>query len=159
MGTRTPLEVRFWSKVEKSDGCWVWTGLKDHWGYGKIGVSIAPDRSGQRMERAHRVSFRLAHGRDPDPDLFVCHRCDNPSCVRPDHLYEGTHEQNMADMIDRGRETSGTRNAQAKLTTEQVQEIRRRRDAGDRIQKVADDFGVSISQVSRIHHGQRRVKR
>jgi hypothetical protein len=83
--------ARFWPKVRKDRGCWVWTGATTTTGYGRL--------SGQP---AHRLSWEIHHGPIP-AGLFVCHRCDNPGCVRPDHLFLGTHEANMADMVAKGR--------------------------------------------------------
>jgi hypothetical protein len=92
MRTR-PAHVRFWEHVEKlpDDGCWVWTGSRLQSGYGTF------DKG-----RAHRFSYALANGPIPD-GLHICHRCDNPPCVRPDHLFAGTRVDNMQDAIAKGR--------------------------------------------------------
>lgn len=92
------LEERFWSKVNQSDECWTWTASKDDKGYGKIGL---PGRKGWGF--AHRVSYSLEHGVELTPDQKVLHRCDNPPCVRPDHLFLGTAADNAADMVAKGR--------------------------------------------------------
>lgn len=91
------LEDRFWSKVDKSagpQGCWVWTGSIATNGYGLFTVN-------DRTRRAHRVSFRLFHGYESP--LLVCHHCDNPPCVNPAHLFEGTKSDNGLDMSAKGR--------------------------------------------------------
>src|SRR6185312_3623765 len=86
----------FWSHVHKSDGCWEWTGARTKKGYGVFG------RTGVKCRtiKAHRAAFLITHGHLP---VYVLHRCDNPPCVRPDHLYEGTAAENTSDMISRRR--------------------------------------------------------
>lgn len=85
---------RFWSKVEKSDGCWVWRGSLNWDGYGQA-------RFMGSTRRANRIAWFLEHGEWPT--LQVLHRCDNPGCVRIEHLFLGTHADNMADMARKGR--------------------------------------------------------
>lgn len=94
-GLREPLADRFWRFVEKSGGCWLWLGSRIPAGYGHIKVS-------GRTVMAHRVAFELTHGPIED-GLWVLHRCDNPSCVNPAHLYTGDRAQNMKDAHERGR--------------------------------------------------------
>jgi hypothetical protein len=88
---------RFWLQVVKTDGCWLWTGAIDSNGYGKFALP----RPWRRVA-AHRVSFALHNG-ELEPGKFVCHACDNPPCVRPDHLFLGTQSDNMRDMLRKGR--------------------------------------------------------
>lgn len=95
-----PLEDRFWEKVQKNseDGCWRWTAALNENGYGVI-------RTGGKTPGntlAHRLSYRIHYNVDPG-DLDVCHRCDTPSCVNPNHLFLGTHKENMHDSINKGR--------------------------------------------------------
>lgn len=96
-GGRWPgtTEERFWARVDRGDGCWEWRGCKKRNGYGWVGV---------RKEQwvAHRLAWTFVNGPIPT-GLHVCHRCDNPSCVRPDHLFIGSHADNMADMKAKGR--------------------------------------------------------
>lgn len=104
---RTPLEARFWSRVRKLEsGCWEWTGCRYGAGYGVIGRGGF--RGGQTP--AHRVSWMIHRGDIPD-GLLVCHTCDNPPCVNPDHLFLGTHTDNAHDAKRKGRLSNGERHA------------------------------------------------
>lgn len=92
----------FWAKVKTGPGCWVWTGARtrsadrNRGSYGTFGA-------GGKARFAHRWIFQVLKGVVLDKKIFVCHRCDNSLCVRPDHLYAGTAKQNMADMVKRSR--------------------------------------------------------
>jgi hypothetical protein len=98
---RKTLEEFFWSRVIKTDGCWLWTGRIAHWGYGDIQL-----HAGARHLLAHRASWIIHHGSIPNK-MFVCHTCDNPPCVRPDHLFLGSHTDNMRDAAAKGRMKHG----------------------------------------------------
>lgn len=96
----TPVPERFWAKVHVTDGCWEWQASTRQSGYGQFYV---PGPNGEKlMEQAHRVSYMLTFGDIPD-GLHVCHACDNPLCVNPDHLWLGTRNDNMQDMARKGR--------------------------------------------------------
>lgn len=141
------LKSRFWSKVDKRgpDDCWQWTGALNEHGYGVL----RPE--GQRhgpCVKAHRVSAELA-GMDIT-DAVVCHRCDNPPCVNPVHLFVGSQADNVRDMHVKGRGNLGSRNGQARLTEQQVREIRARAAAGEQQKVLAREFGVAPITVSNI---------
>lgn len=106
------IAERFWSWVDKAGPvvradlgpCWVWTGGRRK-GYG----AFRHAESGvDAVEEAHRFAYRTTRGAVPD-ELYVCHRCDNRSCVNPDHLFLGTHDDNMRDMVGKGRQKNGPR--------------------------------------------------
>jgi len=145
---KTAVVDRFWSKVEKADGCWLWTAYCGKWGYGSFCV-------GDSMVLAHRVSYELAYGPIPD-GLDVLHRCDNPPCVRPEHLFLGTDLDNARDMDSKGRRrpSPGERNGNSKLSYEQVTEIRGLYAGGGwSWRKLARQFGVSHHQIGLIVRG------
>ena len=98
-----PLAERFWPKVQKGDGCWIWTAGGDRTtGYGRIRIGTR----GTLQALAHRVAWELTYGPVPE-GLIVCHHCDNPRCVRPDHLFVGTYVDNMRDAEAKGRMQHG----------------------------------------------------
>jgi hypothetical protein len=145
----------FWSRVDKSGECWLWQGAQSGTGYGTINVR----RGGKNIcLKAHRVSWEWANGPVP-PGAWVLHECDTKLCVRPAHLHLGDRAANAAEAAERGRIASGaahwskrlpesrargTHNGQAKLSTGQVLEARRRyADGGITLRKLALEHGVS----------------
>lgn len=162
METRTKPKrgADFWEYVDKAGDCWVWTGTRDANGYGRVSAVRYGFSAGPKL--AHRIAWFLTHG-SLDPNACVLHRCDNPPCVRPEHLFLGTKADNTADMIAKGRgsagarpwesRTHGTRNANAKLTEELVVELRKRAAGGERFQDLAVDYGISESRANAIING------
>jgi hypothetical protein len=153
---RTSLTERFWSKVDRKDqgDCWPWLGWRDGDGYGQISIGGA---KGRRI-RATAAAWLLTYGEMPTNQ--VLHRCDNPPCVRPDHLFSGTAKDNAADRGRKGRTARGKRRPEtvvrgerqrrAKLTDEAVREIRARFDKGETRQELAREFGVSWTVVDGV---------
>ena len=135
MGTRN-TENLFWSRVTKGEGCWVHSGS-----FGSHGYPQATGHNGQSGP-AHRLSWILHNG-DIGEGLFVCHRCNNKLCVRPDHLYLGTHKQNMDDMAKAGHPNR-------LLTYEAVQAAR---SSGKPIRQLARELGVSQKAVQLFMRG------
>lgn len=133
---------RFWSKVRK-EICWIWTASKDRDGYGYFQVN-------GKACKAHRVSYAFSHGEIPH-GMLVCHRCDNPSCVNPDHLFLGTSRDNMQDKVTKGRMVgnwgAGENVPTSKLTEAQVIAIRE--DTRSR-PEIAKEYGVSRPLISLI---------
>lgn len=95
------VEQRFAQRVTRADGCWLFNGGKTHFGYGRLSLR------GNRWITAHRFAWLLHRGDIPDVSLCVLHRCDNPPCVNPDHLFLGTHADNVRDMVRKGRASTG----------------------------------------------------
>lgn len=149
----TDLELsRLWSKVDKSggpDACWPWTACSIRGGYGRIAMR-------GRLQLAHRVAVWAATGSPVDPDMEVCHRCDNPSCCNPAHLFVGTHSENIRDSVRKGRFNvgrMGSGNGRAKLDERSVASIRSERHGGASLSQLARKFGVSKTQISLIVTG------
>jgi hypothetical protein len=138
------LEQRFWSKVDRSGDCWVWTASRWNSGYGQF--AVVSSRRGFKAIGAHVMSYVLANGPIPE-GLEIMHACDNRLCVRPDHLSVGTHTENVQDASRKGRLNVSRPNKQ-KLTAFQVQQVRSLVAAGWRRIRVAEYFGISKTQVT-----------
>ncbi len=147
----------FWERVDQSGECWLWMRARDGNGYGRTHLAGYPRR---KRFGTHRIAYELTYGPIP-PGLLVCHRCDNPPCCRPDHLFLGDKRANALDARDKGRlrgvtlaserfHAIGSSHGMAKLNEEKVTEIRARLAAGESVKAVATAFGVSWMTVSRI---------
>lgn len=147
--------ARFWSKVEKTgaQGCWLWTGSRTggkkgaRW-YGQFSI-------GRSRVYAHRYSYELAHG-DVPAGLWVLHKCDVPACVNPDHLFLGTHLDNMRDAASKGR-LHVARPNRRKVTDTDIAEMFTLRASGLTLAHIADRFNVSKTYVSLVLNGKRRA--
>jgi hypothetical protein len=139
--------LRFWAKVDQGgpDDCWLWTSTKNAKGYGTIGLER------NLSMYAHRFSYVIAYGDIPDAQ-FVCHRCDNPSCVNPRHLWLGSSAENTADMMKKGRHGSTDQN-RLKVTSEQVAQLRQMHLDGVPQPELAEKFGLSLGYVSSVVRG------
>ena len=127
--------------VNKTSGCWEWIGSKRN-GYGRMIIGSRTDGT-RRSASAHRVSYELLHGEIP-AGMEVCHRCDNPCCVNPHHLFLGTRQDNIDDREKKGGNNppKGEKHTKAKLTESSVMEIRAKRIAGVPFGKLATEYGV-----------------
>jgi hypothetical protein len=142
------LEERFWEKVNKRspDECWEWVATKRN-GYGRMYTS-------GRLIGAHRVSWRINFGEFPPADVKVLHKCDNPSCVNPRHLFLGTQQDNVDDMIEKGRHRYpiGENVHTNKLTEDEVREIRKLSSTLSQ-SSISEKFGVSKGAIKHILRG------
>jgi len=143
----TDVVTRFWAKVDirSHDECWPWVASRKRQGYGQFKLD-----GGMRL--THRVIWELMYGEIPD-GMNVCHRCDNPPCVNPSHLFLGTQADNMADMTKKGRQASGERHPKAKLSLADVRNIRERNATGESTTALAREFGISNIGVSSVVRG------
>lgn len=121
-----------------ASGCWEWRGVRSTWNYGMV-----------NGRSAHRIAYTRAHGSIPE-GMFICHRCDNPPCVNPDHLFAGTPAENTADAIAKGRMARGEKAGPSRLTKATVLEIRARAAAGELQYRIAEDIGVCNMTISHI---------
>lgn len=149
---------RFWKKVEirGNDECWLWKSCKNSHGYGRFGV-------GMKVYLAHRISYEMTFGEIPE-GLLGLHKCDNPSCVNPNHIFLGTQEDNMHDAIRKGRSVlvignyHGEEHPMCKLSDKQVAEIRER-FSSEKITKasLAREFDVHPKQIYNIVNYKQRT--
>lgn len=152
--TRRNTVEHFWERVDITPGCWIWTATKNKAGYGhfKWWTDYSRLPIGGRLTLAHRISWIVHNGQIP-AGLCVCHKCDNPACVNPWHLFLGTNAENTADRTAKGRTApqQGTQNPRCKLTESAVLRIRALRAAGVPRKEVARLTGASRAQVRQVH--------
>jgi hypothetical protein len=144
-----PAAERFWERVVKHVGCWVWTAARDRKGYGRL-------YDGGRYVLAHRLSWELHNGPVPE-GVCVLHNCpggDNPACVNPAHLFLGTRTDNAADRDAKGRGARGEQNGRSKLTPESVRVLREQAARGVPRYVLAERHGVNRATVLRALSGQ-----
>jgi hypothetical protein len=145
---RERLEFRGWTVTES--GCWEWKGCRFKDGYGRIAIK-------RKNYLVHRISYEAFNG-SIDPNLLVRHRCDNPPCMNPDHLVQGTDQDNADDMVSRGRVATGDRHGKTKLTDVQVAEMRELYRDGDHTQMdIARLYNTPHPTVNAILRGKRRA--
>jgi len=156
-------DERFWEKVSKNeDGCWEWiAGKNGTMGYGSFSFE-------GRQYQAHRWIYEQLNGKQA-VGIEVCHHCDNPKCVRPDHLFVGTKSDNMLDCASKGRnamqrnpqrsrlregqhlwQAKGERQGHAKLTQEMVLSIRGMAQSGVRVAAIAEQYGVHPAHIRKL---------
>lgn len=141
-----PIADRLWAKtdIKGPDDCWEWQGFRHPKGHGQIGRG----RRAEGLTYTHIAAWEVENGPVP-VGAFVCHRCDNPPCVNPRHLFLGTPADNTADMVAKRRHSHGLRHA-TKLTETDVIAVRRMLAGGSTQQSVADRFSVSRSMIGQI---------
>lgn len=138
--------------VDGKTGCWNWKLTKDKGGYGVLTIGSLVDKS-KKVVKAHRYSYKCFVGEIPD-GLMVLHRCDNRKCVNPGHLFIGTTDDNMRDMVQKGRSSRmiGETNGCAKLTNKEVIEIKRLIKNGERGADISRKTRASVRTISNIKH-------
>jgi hypothetical protein len=139
-------------------GCWIFTGAVNKGGYGIVGLG----KRGESNDRAHRITYRHFKGETPS-GMFVCHTCDVRCCVNPDHLFLGTNQNNVDDMVKKKRNSKPPRNLHvvgekhplSKFSDQQVLQLREMHKSGSSIYKLAKDYKVANSTMQRIIQGKR----
>lgn len=134
---------------EPMSGCWLWTGPthKDCTAVGqRAHINVMVDGV-CRQKLASRIAYELFRGPIPEK-LCVCHACDNGMCVNPDHLFVGTHQDNVTDMVKKNRHAKGSKQGSSKLNEDQVRQIREMVERGEKQRDVARHFGISQGNVA-----------
>ena len=132
-------DIKAFSEVDPKTGCWNWKGNINGNGYGRLTTD-------HKRVLAHRHAYQVTHGPFP-PKLMICHTCDNPKCVNPDHLFVATNMDNVRDAMNKGRWPRSTDKSNCGFTDEQVRSIRKDRRF---LSRIAADYGVDESTVWRV---------
>lgn len=141
-----PLLERLMKHVDVGNGCWLWTASHDRDGYGNVQIDY-------KLHRAHRAMYELVVGGIPE-GMQVLHRCDNPACVRPGHLWLGTNDENMLDKKNKMRAPHGDGHVKSKLNSTLVREMRAEYVRGySSISDIAHKYKISISAASNAING------
>jgi hypothetical protein len=144
-----PTEESFWASLDRSGECWNWTGWTmppPSLPYGRLGFN------GYKTWKSHRLAWALTNGPVPK-GMFVCHRCDNPRCCNPAHLFLGTTVDNNHDRARKGRSARGSGCGSSKLTEERVREIRELQSDGASTRALARRYGVSWTTIAAVIKG------
>jgi hypothetical protein len=147
---KVPLAERMHRYTQRGEGCWLWTGPVGKHGYGVLTTHLYTKE--KVYLKAHRLSFLLHSGLDGLPeDQCVCHRCDNPLCVNPSHLFLDTNAGNQHDKVRKGRQIKGEQHYAAKLTEHDVLEIRRiHKEGATTLVALGARFGIDPATVGNI---------
>lgn len=141
----------FWKKVRKTDGCWIWEGCISGKGYGYFTL-------GYKNTKASRVSWMIHYGEIPTDGSYhgicVCHKCDNPACVNPQHLFLGTNKENVIDRVNKKRSAVGELSGRAKLSSSDVSKIREMLASGIKKASIAKIFSVNPMSIHLIATGE-----
>jgi hypothetical protein len=138
---------RFLEKIEVNEnGCWIWKGAKLRGGYGHFRRCI---NGKWVMFKAHRYAYEYFNG-PLEKGLLVCHKCDNPECVNPEHLFKGTNKDNAEDKVKKGRHVFGRNKKHQWLTLEVVNSIRKDHKEGLKNSEISKKYEISPSQISRV---------
>ncbi len=131
--------------IDMTTWCWNWTG--DTRTSVHSGLSYGRTNWHGKAWAAHRLSYLAFTSVEPSPDVMVCHRCDNPLCINPSHLFLGMGDDNHRDMVAKGRNARGERHGMAKLTDKEVEEIRELRRSGMVLAEIAKRYGVHLGTI------------
>lgn len=149
---KTAINLLSRISIDESTGCWDWQGYRRK-GYGFMSVGSRLDQT-KRQKPAHRLSYEIFVGNIP-PGLMVCHKCDNPGCINPKHLFLGTNQDNVNDREQKGRNNHyfGESDPNAILTTRDVLDARKARTNGATFRGLAHQYGVHVNTITRAVKG------